>query len=87
MTAPGRCRTHRARSTASPATARARRSTGSRVTGMAYASTWTSTDQIPERAVASGLIGRFGSLDPTDGGDSLPLLAVGPLEPIGRRPA
>ncbi len=43
---------------------------GFSVIGMAYSSTWTSTDQIPERAVASGLIGRFGSLDPTDGGES-----------------
>jgi outer membrane receptor protein involved in Fe transport len=29
---------------------------------------WTSTDQVPERAIASGLISRFGSLDPTAGG-------------------
>jgi outer membrane receptor protein involved in Fe transport len=30
--------------------------------------TWTSTDQVPERAITSGLISRFGSLDPTAGG-------------------
>jgi len=35
---------------------------------MAYSSRWTATDQIPERAVASGIIGRFGTLDPSDGG-------------------
>jgi hypothetical protein len=29
---------------------------------------WTSTDQVPERAIRSGLITRFGSLDPTAGG-------------------
>jgi outer membrane receptor protein involved in Fe transport len=29
---------------------------------------WTSTDQVPERAITSGLISRFGSLDPTAGG-------------------
>jgi outer membrane receptor protein involved in Fe transport len=29
---------------------------------------WISTDPIPERAVKTGLIGRFGSLDPTVGG-------------------
>jgi outer membrane receptor protein involved in Fe transport len=38
------------------------------LTGMAYRNRWTATDQVPQRAVASGLIGRFGSLDPTDGG-------------------
>jgi len=38
------------------------------LTGMAYRNRWTSTDQVPLRAVDSGLIGRFGSLDPTDGG-------------------
>ena len=43
---------------------------GYSVTGMAYHNTWNSTDQIPLRAVESGLIGRFGSLDPTDGGAS-----------------
>jgi outer membrane receptor protein involved in Fe transport len=30
--------------------------------------TWTSTDQVPERAITSGLISRYGSLDPTAGG-------------------
>lgn len=40
------------------------------VTGMAYDADWTSTDQIPRRAVDNGLIGRFGSLDPSDGGKS-----------------
>lgn len=40
------------------------------LTGMAYHGTWNSTDQIPERAVERGRIGRFGTLDPTDGGES-----------------
>jgi outer membrane receptor protein involved in Fe transport len=40
------------------------------ITGMAYRAEWNSTDQIPERAVAEGVIGRFGALDPTDGGDT-----------------
>jgi outer membrane receptor protein involved in Fe transport len=31
---------------------------------------WTSTDQVPERAITSGLIGRYGSLDPTAGGQT-----------------
>lgn len=43
---------------------------GFSLTGMAYANRWTSTDQVAERAITSGLIDRFGSLDPTDGGDS-----------------
>jgi hypothetical protein len=38
------------------------------LTGMAYRNRWTATDQVPLRAVASGRIGRFGSIDPTDGG-------------------
>jgi TonB dependent receptor/TonB-dependent Receptor Plug Domain len=33
-----------------------------------YANRWTATDQVPERAIRSGRIGRFGSLDPTTGG-------------------
>ncbi|MEK4035217.1 TonB-dependent receptor [Methylocystis sp. IM3] len=40
------------------------------VTGMAYANHWTSTDQLPLRAVDTGLISRWGSLSPTDGGDT-----------------
>ncbi|MFO1355324.1 MAG: TonB-dependent receptor [Gammaproteobacteria bacterium] len=31
---------------------------------------WDATDQIPQRAVDSGRIGRFGFIDPTDGGAS-----------------
>lgn len=30
----------------------------------AYDSSWRSTDQVPERAIRSGLIGRFGNIDP-----------------------
>jgi len=41
---------------------------GLRLTGMAYQSHWTSTDQVPERLIAGGELSRFGSLDPTDGG-------------------
>jgi hypothetical protein len=43
---------------------------GFNITGMAYQSSWRSTDQIPVRAVDAGLIGRFGSVDPSDGGQS-----------------
>jgi hypothetical protein len=40
----------------------------SSITGMAYNADWNSTDQIPQRAIDSGLIGRFGAIDPTDHG-------------------
>jgi hypothetical protein len=40
------------------------------ITGMAYHGQWNSTDQVPQRALTSGLVGRFGTLDPTDGGTS-----------------
>jgi len=43
---------------------------GFAITAMGYRGTWNSTDQIPERAVAEGIVGRFGNIDPTDGGDS-----------------
>ncbi|MDP9990033.1 hypothetical protein J2W28_000587 [Variovorax boronicumulans] len=41
---------------------------GFSVTGMAYKSRWTSTDQVPDRLIDSGELSRFGSLNPTDGG-------------------
>jgi outer membrane receptor protein involved in Fe transport len=43
---------------------------GFSITGMAYHADWDSTDQIPLRAVESGQIGRFGAIDPTDGGEA-----------------
>ena len=43
---------------------------GFSITGMAYSNRWNSTDQVAQRAVDSGLIDRFGTLDPTDGGNS-----------------
>jgi TonB-dependent Receptor Plug Domain len=39
------------------------------VTLMGYHGKWDSTDQVPQRVVGS-LIGRYGNLDPTDGGNS-----------------
>lgn len=38
------------------------------LTLMAYQNNWDSTDQVPLRAVNTGLINRFGNMDPTDGG-------------------
>jgi TonB-dependent Receptor Plug Domain len=42
---------------------------GFSVTGMGYANRWNSTDQIPLRAIQSGLIGFYGAIDPTDCGN------------------
>jgi hypothetical protein len=41
---------------------------GFNVTAMAYRGKWNATDQIPKRAVDAGSVGRFDSIDPTDGG-------------------
>jgi hypothetical protein len=38
------------------------------ITGMGYASTWDSTDQVPARVIDSGALPRFGGIDETDGG-------------------
>jgi outer membrane receptor protein involved in Fe transport len=43
---------------------------GYSLTAMHYSGKWNATDQIPQRAVDSGLVSRFGALDPSDGGDS-----------------
>lgn len=38
------------------------------LTAMAYSAHWNSSDQVPQSAVDSGLIGRFGTIDPSDHG-------------------
>jgi outer membrane receptor protein involved in Fe transport len=43
---------------------------GFSASAMAYSNTWNSTDQVPLRAITAGLIGLYGELDPTDGGDT-----------------
>ncbi len=40
------------------------------VTAQGYDGDWRATDQIPLRAVQAGQIDRFGTVDPTDGGNS-----------------
>ncbi len=42
---------------------------GFSLTGMGYWADWNATDQVADRAVTSGLITRFGHLDPTAGGN------------------
>jgi outer membrane receptor protein involved in Fe transport len=41
-----------------------------RFTALAYDNRWIATDQVPERTINSGVIGRFGSLDSGSGGRS-----------------
>jgi outer membrane receptor protein involved in Fe transport len=61
---------------------------GFSLAGMAYKAHWDSTDQIPQRAVDQGLIGRFGAVDPSDGGDtsrySLSFNGHTPLNALGK---
>jgi len=45
-------------------------SDGFSLSAMGYSNKWTSTDQVAQRAIDTGAIGRLGSLDPTDGGKS-----------------
>lgn len=41
------------------------------VTAMTYSGRWNSTDQVPQHAITDGIIGRYGSLNPSDGGESI----------------
>lgn len=43
---------------------------GLSLTGMGYSSRWRSTDQVPQRAVESGQLDRFGAIDTTDSGET-----------------
>jgi outer membrane receptor protein involved in Fe transport len=43
---------------------------GFSITGMAYSNRFNATSQVPERAIASGLINRFDAIDPSDGGNT-----------------
>jgi hypothetical protein len=43
---------------------------GFSLTGLFYDARWSSTDQVPQRAIDDGTISRFGYIDPTDGGRS-----------------
>src|SRR5205085_11509164 len=40
----------------------------SSITAMGYSAGWNATDQVPQRAVDAGVVGRFGAIDPSDGG-------------------
>ena len=43
---------------------------GWNLTAMAYSARWNATDQIPQRAVESGQLGRFDLVDSSDGGNA-----------------
>lgn len=43
---------------------------GYSITAMGYHQLWTNTTDVPVRAIDEGLIDRFGTLDPSDGGDA-----------------
>ena len=57
------------------------------VTGAGYDARWTASGQIPERAVAEGLITRFGSIDPSEGGNTRRYAATVGLRSAGTGPA
>jgi hypothetical protein len=50
---------------------------GFSITGMGYSAEWNSTEQTAQRAIDSGLIDRFGNLDPTDKGSSFRYSLIG----------
>ncbi|MGE3519684.1 MAG: TonB-dependent receptor, partial [Vicinamibacterales bacterium] len=49
---------------------RGNRTSGFNVTGMLYTAKWDATDQIPVRAIESGALGRFDTIDPSTGGET-----------------
>jgi len=41
-----------------------------KITAMGYKGSWDATNHVPLRAIDSSIIGRYGSLDPSDGGNT-----------------
>ena len=56
-------------------------------TGSGYDGRWNASGQIPERAVAAGLITRFGLIDPSEGGNTHRYEATVGLRSAGTGPA
>jgi hypothetical protein len=50
---------------------------GFSLTALGYHGEWNSTDQVAQRAITSGVIDRFGALDPSDGGHTYRYGAIG----------
>jgi outer membrane receptor protein involved in Fe transport len=59
-------------------------SRGFSVTAMGYDGAWDATDQVPARAVESGSLGRFGTLDPTCGGTTVRYSLSGEYQALTR---
>ena len=59
------------------------RDNGYSLTFLGYDAKWTATDQVAQRAVDSGLVGRFGSLDSTTGGNTHRYSASGEWARLG----
>ena len=55
--------------------------------GMAYHNRWNASDQIPERAVESGALDRFGYIDGTDGGNTQRYSLSGTWNRVGAKAA
>src|SRR5262249_17463294 len=53
------------------------------VLASAYGSQWNASGQIPLRAVEAGLLDRFGSIDPSEGGQTQRLMLIASLEHRG----
>jgi len=53
------------------------------VLASAYGSAWSASGQIPLRAVEAGLLPRFGSIDPTEGGQTQRQMIIATLEQQG----
>ena len=60
-------------------------SNGFNVTAMAYSANWNATDQVPQRAVQSGLIDRFGAVDAERRRAKQPLQPVRRMAPDRRQ--
>jgi len=56
---------------------------GFSITGLGYSANWNATDQVPQRAIDSGLISRFGNIDPTDNGHSFRYSLIGDMQRSG----
>jgi hypothetical protein len=50
---------------------------GFSITGMGYSAKWNATEQTAQRAIDSGLVDRFGNLDPSDRGNSFRYSVIG----------
>jgi len=57
---------------------------GFSLTAMGYHGEWNATEAVPQRAVDEGLVGRFGSIDPTDGGHTYRYSVAGEWQRAGR---